>query len=199
MSAGSEHAVYQRRWVAVNGRLVSRMRQVVRPNKEDAFAVRHQDHQWGQQHQHQQQQQQQREPLGMLLRRFPVARWTVWAESGLVYRLWQHEKLGWWARSDPSIHAGGIPSWRPVVTPILLAVADGEPLTFTFCDWPPPPTDLATHQFWYDAGPIKRVAGNLRSGWPEDPPVAMLLGAPSAMAEISSAPLSLGARKPARL
>lgn len=122
-----------------------------------------------------------REPVDTVLRRHPIIRWTAWAANGLVYRLWQHEKLGWWVRTDRAYGNLGIANWRPVVTPMLLAIADGEPLTLTFCDWPTSPhglahlTDLWEHEFWYDAGPIKKLVGNVRVGWPEDPPVAQLM------------------------
>ena len=39
-------------------------------------------------------------PVEVVLRRFPVTRWTAWAATGGIYHLWTHETLGWWVRSD---------------------------------------------------------------------------------------------------
>lgn len=117
-------------------------------------------------------------PVEVVLRRFPVTRWTAWAATGAIYHLWTHEKLGWWVRSDALIGPMGMPTWRPIVAPLVLPVADGEPLTLTFSDWPPRPADHATHPFWHEAGPIVRLVANVQKGWPGDPPIGTLLLGP---------------------
>jgi hypothetical protein len=113
--------------------------------------------------------------VATFLRKFPPVRWTLRAETGAIYHLWQHERLGWWARSEILRGADDLVRWRPIVSPLVLPLLDEEWLTLTFVEWPQDERLIATHPFLHVAGPIARLRAHVLDGWPGDPPVAHFL------------------------
>lgn len=118
-------------------------------------------------------------PVGLtvaaFLRKFPAVRWTARAAAGPTYHLWQHERLGWWARSDTLRGTDPALRWHPIVAPLVLPLLDGDWLTLTLVEWPLDQRRLASHPFFHVAGPIDRLRANMVDGWPGDPPVAHFL------------------------